>query len=57
MVCTVKDPEYKDCFGFTEEEVGELLDFCEAEFSGQVKAMYDGYKIGDTELYNPWSIS
>ena len=57
MVCTVKDPEYKDCFGFTEEEVRELLDYCEAEFSGQVKAMYDGYKIGDTELYNPWSIS
>ena len=57
MVCTVKDPEYKDCFGFTEKEVRELLDYCETEFSGQVKEMYDGYKIGDAELYNPWSVS
>ena len=57
MVCTVKDPEYQDCFGFTEEETQELLKYCGTEFSGQVKAMYDGYRIGDTELYSPWSIS
>ena len=57
MVCTVKDPEYQDCFGFTKEEAEELLKYCGAEFSSQVKEMYDGYKIGDMELYNPWSLS
>lgn len=57
IVCTVKDREYADCFGFTEGETKELLDFCEVEFNAEVKEMYDGYSIGDEELYNPWSVS
>ena len=57
VVCTVKDPDYEDCFGFTEEEVRDLLEYCGVPFTGEVKEMYDGYQIGMTELYNPWSIS
>ena len=55
VVCTVKDPDYEDCFGFTEEEVRDLLEYCGVPFTGEVKEMYDGYQIGMTELYNPWS--
>lgn len=55
--CTVKDSDYEDCFGFTEEEVRDLLDYCGVPFTGEVKEMYDGYQIGMTDLYNPWSIS
>ena len=57
IVCTVQDKEYDDCFGFTEKEVRELLAYCKAEFSDELKKMYDGYRFGDTEVYNPWSVS
>ena len=56
IVCTVCDPEYSDCFGFTEEETRELLHYYGLELSEDVKAMYDGYRFADTEVYNPWSI-
>ena len=56
-VCTVKDPEYADCFGFSEEEVRELLEYHEMEFSDAVRAMYDGYLFGTEEVYNPWSVT
>lgn len=56
VVCTVKDSDYEDCFGFT-EEVRDLLEYCGVPFTGEVKEMYDGYQIGMTDLYNPWSIS
>lgn len=56
-VCTVKDPEYSDCFGFTEEEAEDLLEYCGVEFTDDVRTMYDGYLFGITEVYNPWSIS
>ena len=52
-MCTVKDSDYEDCFGFTEEEVRDLLEYCGVPFTGEVKEMYDGYQIGMTDLYNP----
>lgn len=57
IVCTVKDPEYSDCFGFTEEETEALLEYCGVEFTDDIRTMYDGYLFGTTEVYNPWSIS
>ncbi|HJC90202.1 MAG TPA: AAA family ATPase [Candidatus Mediterraneibacter excrementigallinarum] len=56
-VCTVADSEYEDCFGFTEEEVRELLEYCGADFTEEIREMYDGYRIGTAEVYNPWSVS
>ena len=57
IVCTVQDQEYDDCFGFTEEEVKELLTYCNMSFSDELKKMYNGYCFGETEVYNPWSVS
>ena len=57
VVCTVKDPEYAECFGFSEKEVKALLQYCELEFSSDIKAMYDGYLFGTEEVYNPWSVT
>ena len=37
----VQDEDYDDCFGFTEQEVKELLAYCKAEFSDELKKMYD----------------
>ncbi len=44
-------------FGFTEEEVQELLAYYDlSEKYGELKDWYDGYLFGRTEIYNPWSI-
>lgn len=57
IVCTVNDPDFSDCFGFTEEETRELLKYYEMELTEEVKAMYDGYLFGRTSIYNPWSVT
>lgn len=57
VVCTAADADYSECFGFTEEETRELLEYCGGQFTDEVRDMYDGYRIGDCELYNPWSVS
>ena len=57
IVCTIADPDYDDCFGFTEDEVKELLAYCGMEFTESIREMYDGYRIGKADVYNPWSVS
>jgi len=54
---TILSDVYTDSYGLTEEEVEKSLkDYgIEAEIS-KVKDWYDGYKFGDSEVYNPWSI-
>jgi len=54
---TILSDDYTDSYGLTEEEVEKSLkDYgIEAEIS-KAKDWYDGYKIGDSEVYNPWSI-
>ena len=54
---TILSDDYTDIYGLTEEEVEKSLkDYgIEAEIS-KVKDWYDGYKFGDSEVYNPWSI-
>lgn len=50
--------EYAEHFGFTEEEVSELLKrFHLEKESDSIKEWYNGYRIGDTTVYNPWSIA
>ena len=56
VVYTVKDKEYGEYFGFSVEETKELLEYYQLELDDKVKDMYDGYKMGDAEIYNPWSI-
>ena len=46
-----------DYIGFTEEEVRKLLtDSGVGKHFDQVQKMYDGYRFGDSEIYNPWSV-
>ena len=54
---TILSNDYTDSYGLTEEEVEKSLkDYgIEAEIS-KAKDWYDGYKFGDSEVYNPWSI-
>ena len=56
-VYSILEKKYSEFFGFTEEEVKEALQFFDIEEElVNVKYWYDGYKFGDSELYNPWSI-
>lgn len=56
VVCTVKDPEYSQYFGFTEEETKQILEYYDLSLNDEVKSMYDGYHFGEHDIYNPWSI-
>ena len=54
---TILSDVYTDSYGLTEEEVEKSIKYygIEQEISN-VKDWYDGYKFGDSEVYNPWSI-
>ena len=55
-VRTIMDVEASDCFGFTQEEIDELLKYYNLMDKRQkMKEWYDGYLFGRTEIYNSWS--
>ncbi len=56
VVCTVADDEYNQYFEFSEEETKQLLEYYGLKLNNEVKEMYDGYHIGNMDIYNPWSI-
>ena len=54
---TILSDIYTDSYGLTEEEVEKSLKDYEIESEiTNVKDWYDGYRFGDSEVYNPWSI-
>ncbi|EQM97279.1 hypothetical protein HMPREF0406_02282 [Fusobacterium animalis 3_1_33] len=56
-IYSILDKEYSDFFGFTQEEVKKTLEDFKIEYElPDVKSWYDGYKFGNSEVYNPWSI-
>lgn len=56
-VYTVKDIQYNEYFGFTDEEVREMLEYYGfVERYDAVKAWYDGYHFGELDIYCPWDV-
>ncbi len=56
-VNSVMDDEYDHYFGFTPEEVREMLSYYGvSEKEAELRDWYDGYRFGSTEIYNPWSV-
>jgi deoxyadenosine/deoxycytidine kinase len=56
-VYTLLSEEFDDKFGFTEKELEALLkDFNVLDMYDQVRIWYNGYRFGETIIYNPWSI-
>ena len=54
---TILSEMYTDSYGLTEEEVVKSLkDYGIEQEISNVKDWYDGYRFGDSEVYNPWSI-
>lgn len=56
VVCDVTDRRYASYFGFTNNETQKLLEYYDLELNDEVKKMYDGYHIGNQDIYNPWSL-
>lgn len=56
-VVSITDDTFAEHFGFTQEEVVQLLrDYGLEGNLETVRKWYDGYQFGETEVYNPWSV-
>ena len=56
-VNSVMDEAYDNYFGFTGDEVHEMLDYYGVlDKESELKDWYDGYLFGSEEIYNPWSV-
>ena len=54
---SILDNKYSEYFGFTIDEVKELADYYGAEDKlPELCLWYDGYRFGDTDIFNPWSV-
>ena len=53
----VNHEKYAIYFGLLENEAKMFLEYFGLDFTKEVKDLYDGYRIGGIEIYNPWSIS
>lgn len=58
VVNSVLDEKYCEYFGFTTEEVIAMADYYgQHEKLEELREWYDGYRFGNTEIYNPWSVT
>ena len=56
-VNTILNKDYDEYFGLSQKEVENILKYYNLEYQiEEVKSWYDGYKFGNAEVYNPWSI-
>ena len=53
----ILDSRFNDSFGFTENEVKELLAYYnQDDYFEETKKWYDGYRFGDVDIYCPWDV-
>ena len=58
MVNGVMDKDFPTCFGFTEIEVRDACEYFNLDVKyEEVKQWYNGYRFGEQDIYNPWSIT
>lgn len=56
-VNSVMDEDYDRFFGFTYPEVHQMMEYYGvSDKDEELKDWYDGYRFGNTEIYNPWSV-
>lgn len=54
---SILDSDYSSYFGFTKNEVIYMLQYYGYENKYQeICEWYDGYRFGNTEIFNPWSV-
>ena len=56
-VNNVLSKDFDEMFGFTDEEVKTILEeYGHPERIDEAREWYDGYRFGDANVYNPWSL-
>ena len=56
-VHTISDARYDEFFGFTDEDVEELLKFYGlSSYKNLIRDWYDGYCFGNVDVYCPWDV-
>lgn len=56
-IFSITDSECDSCFGFTDAEVRDMLDYYGVSDRYEaVRDWYDGYQFGDAEVYCPWDV-
>ena len=54
---TITDVDFDEFFGFTDQEVRDLLAYYECTDKYQsIKEWYDGYRFGNVDVYCPWDV-
>lgn len=54
---SILDTNYSSYFGFTNDEIKDMLAYYEYEDKYQeILEWYDGYRFENTEIFNPWSV-
>ena len=54
---SILDDGYSSYFGFTEKEVKDMLRYYGKDNKyNELSEWYDGYRFGNTEIFNPWSV-
>ena len=57
-VYTLLHSKYSEYFGFTEAEVDDILQHSDLKIQAPgIRAWYNGYLMGETVIYNPWSLA
>lgn len=56
-ILSITNTYFDEQFGFTENEVKELLAYYNyEEYFQETKKWYDGYRFGDVDIYCPWDV-
>lgn len=54
---SILDEKYSEYFGFTPDEIKQIAFYYgAADKYDELCAWYDGYKFGNAEIFNPWSV-
>ena len=57
QINSIQSGQFSEYFGFTESEVVAMTEyFGLSDKFASIKEWYDGYRFGETEIYNPWSV-
>lgn len=56
-IYSISDELFSNCFGFTDEEVRQMLAFYgKEEYYDLTREWYDGYRFGNTNVFCPWDV-
>ncbi len=56
-VNSVLEERYSEYFGFTKSEIKDIMKYYDrTDKYEEICEWYDGYRFGNTEIFNPWSV-